>query len=148
MRLLTLFQAVALTFGFLVGGLQGNPTRVEQYDVILYDGASPASYSEEAKKEMPPEKPLLTIRGEEGEKFHAEGNGAVFEGKILSVKGDEVEVRIKRSRLGSTSTGEFTKSVKFDEDFTATLFGFSSIVRIYYFRVKRVSEEGAEGSVK
>ena len=148
MRLLILFQAVALTLSFTGVGAQSGSERVKQYDVILYEGASPESYPEEARKELKPEKPLLTIRVEEGEKFHAEGNGAMFEGKILGVKGNEIEVRIERSHLGSTSASDFTRDVKLKEGFTSTLFGFSSIIRLYYFRVKSVSEDNGEKAVE
>jgi hypothetical protein len=141
MRLLAFLQVVALTLSVSGVAAQRDSAKAERYEVVLYEGVPPESYAEELKKDLKPEKPLLSIRVEEGEKFHAEGRGAMFEGKLLSVRGDEVKVRMERSNLASTSAGVFTKEVKLGQEFASTLFGFSSVVHMYYFRVRRAPGE-------
>ena len=145
MRLLAILQVVALTLGVSGGGARAGRAQVRQYEVVLYEGVPPESYPEEARKDLKPEKPLLSMRVEEGEKFHAEGAGATFEGKILSARGDKIKVRIERSNLRSTSAGAFTKEVKLGDGFSSTLFGFSSVVWMFYFRVRRASEDDRNG---
>src|SRR5215213_5998069 len=120
MRLLALLQVFALALSASGGGARQSAARVSQYEVTLYEGVAPESYPEEARKELKPEKLQLSMRVEEGEKFHAEGRAAAFEGKILKVSGDEVEVRIEKSNLLSTSGGPFTKKVKLGEGFAST----------------------------
>ena len=61
----------------------GNSAQVPQYDVIMYEGFPLESYPEEARKELKPEKRLLSIRVEAGVQFHAEGRRTMFEGRIL-----------------------------------------------------------------
>ena len=145
MRLLSLIQATALAVGFSCIGTQNTPERVKQYEVILYEGAAPESYPEEARKDLKLEKPRLSMRVEEGEKFHAEGNGAMFEGKILSVKDGKLELRIDRSQLASTGCNHISASVGLNDAVSPKLCGFGSIIFLYYFRVKNVAEDGHAG---
>ena len=146
MRLIILLQIAALAFNFSDIGVQGGSEQVRQYEVILYEGVAPESYPEEAKAELKPEKPRLSIRVEEGEKFHAEGNGAMFEGKILSVKEGKAEFRIERSRLASTECDHISATVGLGEAVSPRSCGFSSIIFLYYFRVKSVNKDGHDGS--
>jgi hypothetical protein len=139
MRILALVQAAALALAVSAVAAQDGPARTPRYEVVMYEGAAPESYSVEAREEFKPVegRALLSIRVEEGEKFHAEGAGAMFEGKILSACGDRVKVRVERSRLYSTSAPSFTKDVKLGEGLSPTLYGFGSVIHIYYFRVRR-----------
>jgi|SRR5215204_997533 len=144
MRLLILIQATALVLGFPCIGVQSGPEQVKQYEVILYEGAAPESYPEEARKDLKPEKPRLSMRVEEGEKFHAEGNGAMFEGKIPRVKDGKVELRIDRSQLASTGCDRISASVGLNEAVSPKLCGFGSIVFLYYFRVKDITKDSPD----
>jgi hypothetical protein len=144
MRLLSLIQATALVLGFSFVRGQSGPEQVKQYEVILYEGVAPESYPEEAREDLKPEKPRLSMRVEEGEKFHAEGNGAMFEGKILSVKDGKIELRIERSKLASTGCDHISASVELNEAVSPKVCGFSSIIFSYYFRVKSVAGDGPD----
>jgi hypothetical protein len=92
-------------------------------------------------RDEPKEKPLLAMRVEEGEKFHAEGNGVMFEGKILSVKEAKLELRIEKSRLGTTECNSISATVELGGALSPRSCAFSSIIFIYYFRVKSVNEK-------
>jgi hypothetical protein len=146
MRLLTLIQAITLALGFSCVRAQSGPEPVKQYEVILYEGAAPESFPEEDGKDLKPEKPRLSMRVEEGEKFHAEGNGAMFEGKILSVKEGKVELKIERSRLTSTECDDISATMGLGEAVSPRTCGFQSIIFLYYFRVKSVAEDGRDGA--
>ena len=148
MQLLSLIQATTLIFGLSMVRLQSGPVRMRQYEVILYEGLAPDSYQEDARKDLQPEKPRLSMRVEEGEKFHAESNDAMFEGKILSVKEGNIDLRIDRSHLFSTACSQISVSVELNKAvYSNSGCVFSSIFFMYYFRVNSVTKEGAEGDV-
>ena len=141
MRSLILFLLVTLALSFSGLRAQESSGQVAQYDVVMYEGFPPESYPAEAGKELKPEKPLLTIRVEAGVKFHAEGKGTMFEGRLLSVKDGEAELKIERSRLNSTSCDPIAATVKLNEAISSGGCMFSSIVFSYYFRVKSAGED-------
>jgi hypothetical protein len=119
-------------------GVSRATDQVQQFDIGLHAGHPPVSYSAEIRKQSKFEKPLLSVRVAAGERFHAEGNGARFEGSILNIRGEEVEVEIERSSLLSTAGASFTTSSKLGEGFGPNQFGFSSIIFLYHFRVTSV----------
>jgi hypothetical protein len=109
------FQALALAFGLTGLRAQENSAQVPQYDVIMYEGFPLESYPEEARKELKPEKRLLSIRVEAGVQFHAEGTGTMFEGRILGVKAGGVELRIDRSHWGSSACIPISATLELNE---------------------------------
>jgi hypothetical protein len=139
MRLLILLQVVSLTLIPPAVGVQEGPEQATRYDVIMYAGVPPESYPEEARKELKPEKPLLSIRVEAGVKFHAEGNGSMFEGRLLSVRDGKAELRMEKSRLHTTSCTPIAVTMKLNEAASSGGCIFSSIVFLYYFRVKSIN---------
>ena len=139
MRALTLIQAMALVLILSCVAARAQ-VPVKQYEVILYEGSPPEEYFGEAR-DNPKEKALLSMRVEEGEKFHAEGNSVMFEGKILSVKEARLELKIEKSRLGSTECSSISATVELGGALSPRSCAFSSIIFIYYFRVKSVNEK-------
>jgi len=65
----------------------------------------------------------------------------MFEGKILGKKDGKIELRINRSRLGTTQSDHISASVALNEAVSPKQYGFQSIIMFYYFRVKSVDDD-------
>ena len=93
----------------------------------MYEGVPLESYPEEARKELKPEKRLLSIRVEAGVRFHAEGPGTMFEGRILGVKAGGVELRIDRSHWGSSACIPISATLELNEAVSPGTCSFSGV---------------------
>lgn len=112
-------------------------------EVVMYLGVPPESLREEDRKNLEPEKPLLTALVKPDGNFQADNEGASFEGTISNEKDDKVQVQIKESHLNSTSCFQINALVKPNEPIVPKACGFSSIVFSYYFRVRSTADEVA-----
>ena len=144
MRSLVLLQIVALALSLPIIRAQESSGQTPRYEVIMYEGFPPESFPEEARKELKPEQPLLSIRVEAGVKFHAEGRGMMFEGRLSGVKDGGAELEIERSRWGSSACSPITATVKLGEAVSPGGCIFSGVVYSYYFRVKSAAEGEGE----
>lgn len=144
MRSLILLQIVALAISLPILRTQESSGQVPRYDVIMYEGFPPESFPEEVRKDLKPEKPLLSISVEAGVKFHAEGRGMMFEGRLSGVKDAGAELEIQRSRWGSSACSPISATVKLGEAVSPGGCIFSGVVYSYYFRVKSAAKGEGE----
>ena len=144
MRLLTLVMMVALLTTLVGVEAHGRAEQIEQYEVIMYEGIPPESLPKKERKKLPPEKSLLIAPVDAEGKFQASLNGAMFEGRLKSVKGGQVEIEIKQSQLNSTSGFPINAIVKLDQALSPAGYGISSILFSYYFRVRSKGSDRQE----
>jgi hypothetical protein len=144
---LALFQVVALIFNAVTYKPSSLVEQINRYEVVMFCGFPPESYSEELRKTLPPEKSILVVSVTVDGRFQGVKDGAMMEGIITRLEDGRFKVMIKKSQLDTTSAIPIERVVRPDEAVMAEGFLFSSIIFSFYFRV-RSAAEGKKESTK
>ena len=111
-----------------------NPAKT--YEIDMYLGVPAETLPEETRKQLNPEEPVLVAFSTSDGKFHVDNGDAGFEGTISNDEANKIRVQIIESRYGTTGCPKINVVVGADEPIVPNVCAFSSIVFLYYFRVR------------
>jgi hypothetical protein len=124
---------------------QDTTLKKEDLKVVMYPGDPPESLAhlpEDIRKSYGPEKPpALTAKVAADGAFKAGPIGSLMKGRITKIDGDKIEIIIEYSPAGSTVSGNIKSTAKLNEPIRPRGFGIGGIIEMYYFRIKKNTEE-------
>jgi TonB family protein len=131
--ILLLIESLAVTFH---ASAQQPETAAKTYEIDMYLGVPAETLPEETRKQLKPEEPVLVAFSKTDGTFHANSGDVGLEGTISNNENNKIRVQINDSRYGTTGCPNINVVVGANEPIVPKACAFSSIIFLYYFRVR------------
>jgi TonB family protein len=106
------------------------------YEIAMYLGVPAESLPNGTRKQLEREEPVLVALSTTNGSFYADSGDVAFKGMVSNEENNKIRVQISDSRYGSTGCPDINVLVATNEPIEPRVCVFSSIIFIYYFRVR------------